>query len=77
MNAVLQETGSDRTAIRAFPKVNVPESELAEMLAASRRRNGPTVKPSRMHRKAWSLRLFRNSRAIGRRNTTGERSRRR
>ena len=59
-------------AIRPF-QVNVPEAQLSELRRRISRPGGLTGKRSRINRKAHNSRPCRNSRAIGRRSTTGAR----
>jgi hypothetical protein len=67
------EQAADETAVRPF-HVNVPEAELTEL----RRRINATKWPERetVMDASQGVQRFRNSRAIGRRNTTGARSKR-
>ena len=62
-------------AIRPFT-INIPQEELTDLRRSIRATRWPERKRSRMNRKAYSSRRSRNSRAIGRRTTTGEGARR-
>ena len=68
-------TAPQDKAIRPF-RVNIPDEALADLRRRIAATKWPKQKRSRMRRKACSSRRCRSSRAIGRRITTGARSRR-
>ena len=66
---------AEATATRTF-QIDVPEEQLASCAGASWQRAGLPQSSSRIGRRVCSWQRCRRSRAIGRRTTTGARSRR-
>ena len=75
MSAVVQQTGSDKTAIRPFHVRMFRKPNLPNCAGASTRQSGLNEKRLQMHPKEYSSRRSRRSRAIGRQSMTGARSR--